>query len=73
MSILKEDVYNLRIRLMVKIPKEIWRGQNVQVILSFILTTSLKDWHSGLGPGVASGTPMIVLKLSRQRTFKAMP
>ena len=56
MSILKEDVCNLRIRLIVKIPKEIWSGQNIQVILLIILMTSLKDWHSGpppqgLGPG----------------------
>lgn len=48
------------IRLMVEIPKEIWRGLNFKVFLLIILTTSLNDWPSGLpplglGPSAATG------------------
>lgn len=73
MSILKEDDYNI-IRLRVKIPKKIRRGQNFKVILPIILMASLQDWRSGppplgLGPCAASGTSITVLKLSKQHTL----
>lgn len=67
MSILKEDYYNI-IRLMVKIPKKIRRGQNLKVILPVILMASLQDCAVDLGPCAASGTSITVLKLSKQHT-----
>ena len=50
MNIVREDVCNLMIRLMLKILKEVWSSQDFKAILPVMLMTFLKDWPSAFLP-----------------------